>query len=126
MGKFQLITKGLIKENPTFVLLLGMCRAVAVLSDVCMPMPVPAICLPTMSVAALYLIHLKPSMKRRVKQMSGLFGIMLRRIILTGRWPLKMNFIPVLKPFRITAYTDATLRIVVSTMKFPFIPNGCW
>ena len=25
MGKFQLITKGLIKENPTFVLLLGMC-----------------------------------------------------------------------------------------------------
>ena len=25
MGKFQLITKGLINENPTFVLLLGMC-----------------------------------------------------------------------------------------------------
>ena len=24
MGKLQLITKGLIKENPTFVLLLGM------------------------------------------------------------------------------------------------------
>ena len=25
MGKFKLITKGLVKENPTFVLLLGMC-----------------------------------------------------------------------------------------------------
>lgn len=25
MGKFQIFTKGLIKENPTFVLLLGMC-----------------------------------------------------------------------------------------------------
>lgn len=29
MGKFQLITKGLIKENPTFVLLLGMCPTLA-------------------------------------------------------------------------------------------------
>ena len=25
MSKLQLITKGLIKENPTFVLILGMC-----------------------------------------------------------------------------------------------------
>ena len=25
MGKFNIITKGLIKENPTFVLVLGMC-----------------------------------------------------------------------------------------------------
>ena len=29
MGKLQLITKGLIKENPTFVLLLGMCPTLA-------------------------------------------------------------------------------------------------
>ena len=29
MGKFQLITKGIIKENPTFVLLLGMCPTLA-------------------------------------------------------------------------------------------------
>ena len=29
MGKFNLITKGLIKENPTFVLLLGMCPTLA-------------------------------------------------------------------------------------------------
>ncbi len=29
MGKFQLITKGLVKENPTFVLLLGMCPTLA-------------------------------------------------------------------------------------------------
>ena len=29
MTKFQLITKGLIKENPTFVLLLGMCPTLA-------------------------------------------------------------------------------------------------
>ena len=29
MGKFKLITKGLIKENPTFVLLLGMCPTLA-------------------------------------------------------------------------------------------------
>ena len=29
MGKFQLITKGLIKENPTVVLLLGMCPTLA-------------------------------------------------------------------------------------------------
>ena len=29
MGKHQLITKGLIKENPTFVLLLGMCPTLA-------------------------------------------------------------------------------------------------
>ena len=29
MGKFQLITKGLIKENPPFVLLLGMCPTLA-------------------------------------------------------------------------------------------------
>ena len=29
MGTFQLITKGLIKENPTFVLLLGMCPTLA-------------------------------------------------------------------------------------------------
>ena len=29
MGKFQLITKGLINENPTFVLLLGMCPTIA-------------------------------------------------------------------------------------------------
>ena len=29
MGKFQLITTGLIKENPTFVLLLGMCPTLA-------------------------------------------------------------------------------------------------
>ena len=29
MGKFQLITKGRIKENPTFVLLLGMCPTLA-------------------------------------------------------------------------------------------------
>ena len=29
MGKFQLVTKGLIKENPTFVLLLGMCPTLA-------------------------------------------------------------------------------------------------
>ena len=29
MGKFQLITKGLITENPTFVLLLGMCPTLA-------------------------------------------------------------------------------------------------
>ena len=29
MGKIQLITKGLVKENPTFVLLLGMCPTLA-------------------------------------------------------------------------------------------------
>ena len=29
MGKLQLITKGIIKENPTFVLLLGMCPTLA-------------------------------------------------------------------------------------------------
>jgi len=29
MGKLQLITKGLVKENPTFVLLLGMCPTLA-------------------------------------------------------------------------------------------------
>lgn len=29
MGKFHLITKGLVKENPTFVLLLGMCPTLA-------------------------------------------------------------------------------------------------
>ena len=29
MGKFKLITKGLVKENPTFVLLLGMCPTLA-------------------------------------------------------------------------------------------------
>lgn len=29
MSKFQLITKGLIKENPTFVLILGMCPTLA-------------------------------------------------------------------------------------------------
>lgn len=29
MSKFQLITKGLVKENPTFVLLLGMCPTLA-------------------------------------------------------------------------------------------------
>lgn len=29
MGKFRLITKGLVKENPTFVLLLGMCPTLA-------------------------------------------------------------------------------------------------
>lgn len=29
MGKFQLITKDLVKENPTFVLLLGMCPTLA-------------------------------------------------------------------------------------------------
>lgn len=29
MGKFQLITKGFVKENPTFVLLLGMCPTLA-------------------------------------------------------------------------------------------------
>ena len=29
MGKLNLITKGLIKENPTFVLLLGMCPTLA-------------------------------------------------------------------------------------------------
>lgn len=29
MGKFQLVTKGLVKENPTFVLLLGMCPTLA-------------------------------------------------------------------------------------------------
>ena len=29
MGKLQHITKGLVKENPTFVLLLGMCPTLA-------------------------------------------------------------------------------------------------
>ncbi|MBO8455218.1 MAG: electron transport complex subunit E [Bacteroidetes bacterium] len=29
MGKFNIITKGLIKENPTFVLILGMCPTLA-------------------------------------------------------------------------------------------------
>ena len=29
MSKFQLITKGLVKDNPTFVLLLGMCPTLA-------------------------------------------------------------------------------------------------
>ena len=29
MTKFQLITKGLVKDNPTFVLLLGMCPTLA-------------------------------------------------------------------------------------------------
>ena len=29
MGKLNLITKGLVKENPTFVLLLGMCPTLA-------------------------------------------------------------------------------------------------
>ena len=29
MGKFKLITKGLVKENPTFVLLLGICPTLA-------------------------------------------------------------------------------------------------
>ena len=33
MGKFQLITKGLVKENPTFVLLLGMCPTLGVTSS---------------------------------------------------------------------------------------------
>ena len=33
MGKFQLITKGLIKENPTFVLLLGMCPTLGTTSS---------------------------------------------------------------------------------------------
>ena len=33
MGKFQLITKGLVKENPTFVLLLGMCPTLATTSS---------------------------------------------------------------------------------------------
>lgn len=33
MGKFQLVTKGLIKENPTFVLLLGMCPTLATTSN---------------------------------------------------------------------------------------------
>ena len=30
MNKLQILTKGLIKENPTFVLLLGMCPTLAV------------------------------------------------------------------------------------------------
>ena len=30
MGKLQLITKGFVKENPTFVLMLGMCPTLAV------------------------------------------------------------------------------------------------
>lgn len=29
MTKFQLITKGLVKDNPTFVLILGMCPTLA-------------------------------------------------------------------------------------------------
>ena len=33
MGKLQLITKGLIKENPTFVLLLGMCPTLGTTSS---------------------------------------------------------------------------------------------
>ncbi len=33
MGKLQLITKGLIKENPTFVLLLGMCPTLATMTS---------------------------------------------------------------------------------------------
>ncbi len=33
MGKLQLITKGIIKENPTFVLLLGMCPTLATTSS---------------------------------------------------------------------------------------------
>ncbi len=33
MGKFQLITKGIIKENPTFVLLLGMCPTLGTTSS---------------------------------------------------------------------------------------------
>lgn len=33
MGKLKLITKGLVKENPTFVLLLGMCPTLATTSS---------------------------------------------------------------------------------------------
>ena len=33
MSKFQLITKGIIKENPTFVLILGMCPTLGVTSS---------------------------------------------------------------------------------------------
>lgn len=33
MNKFQLITKGLLKENPTFVLMLGMCPTLATTSS---------------------------------------------------------------------------------------------
>lgn len=32
MGKFQLITRGILKENPTFVLILGMCPTLGVTS----------------------------------------------------------------------------------------------
>ena len=32
MGKLQLITKGILKENPTFVLILGMCPTLGVTS----------------------------------------------------------------------------------------------
>ena len=33
MGKLQLITKGILKENPTFVLILGMCPTIGVTSS---------------------------------------------------------------------------------------------
>ena len=33
MTKFQLITKGLVKDNPTFVLILGMCPTLATTSS---------------------------------------------------------------------------------------------
>ena len=32
MGKLQLITRGILKENPTFVLILGMCPTLGVTS----------------------------------------------------------------------------------------------
>ena len=33
MTKLQLITKGLVKDNPTFVLILGMCPTLATISS---------------------------------------------------------------------------------------------
>ena len=33
MSKLQLITKGILKENPTFVLILGMCPTLGVTSS---------------------------------------------------------------------------------------------
>ena len=33
MSKWQLIVKGIVKENPTFVLILGMCPTIGVTSS---------------------------------------------------------------------------------------------